>query len=720
MERIGHLSQLLSDYLSPEDLELCMRAFGYAEEAHFRQQRQDGRPFILHPIEVAILLANLEVDAATVAAGLLHDTVEDTPTTVEDLRSVFGDRIARLVNGVTKVAKIDLAYREEEEIENVRRMLVATAEDLHVIVIKICDRLHNMRTLEHLRPRKQQRIAQTTLDIFSPLAHRLGLGQVKWELEDLSLSFLQPEAYADIKSKITLKRRDREAYLREVEHQLQNALFEEGIGCTVQSRAKHFYSIYRKMHRDGKSFDELTDLLALRVVAGNVGECYAALGVVHTLWRPYEGKFKDYIASPKPNNYRSLHSTVFGPQGRTIEVQIRTQEMHHLAERGIAAHWRYKESGGGTRLGKDAIWLEGLSEIVPDTLNPDEFLTSFKQELFADEVFVKTPKGKLLKLPLGATPIDFAYRIHTDLGNHCSGAKVNGRIAPLNSKLQTGDTVEIIPSKHGMAAPSWLEVVRTSSAKAKIRRYLLETRHDQLLQQGRSMLDKELRRTGVNPNEFYKSESCGRFLKSLKQRSVEELHVNIGFGRVSTKQILARLIQERRSESAPTPHPHQHKDEKQSAVIRLGDIDNIMYRRARCCSPLPGDDILGFVTRGRGITIHRHDCKSVQHLRSDRNRLMNLFWGTDDASYFDVDVEIVSTDRDRLLSDLSNRISGVGVSIKACHSVTDKESITRSLFTISIPSRTKLDDLMRNLVGAEGVHSVRRRRSSAVGRSRLF
>lgn len=701
--------------MEPKDVEICLNAFRFADKTHHGQTRKAGDPFISHPLEVAILLAGLEVDVETVAAGLLHDTVEDTSTTSEEVVRAFGERTATLVEGVTKVSGIDLAYREEEEIENLRRMLVATADDLRVIVIKLCDRLHNMRTLQHLQGVQQRRIAHATVDIFAPLAHRLGLGEIKWELEDLSLSFLHPEVYQDIKSKISQKRRDRKAYIEETQQQLQTTLLEEGIGCSVTGRAKHFYSIYRKMKRSGKSFDELTDLLAIRIITGTLGECYAALGVVHSLWRPKEGKFKDYIASPKPNEYRSLHTTVFGPKSRLVEFQIRTREMHSVAERGIAAHWRYKEGADGRRLGKDSKWLEGLSEQLPDTLNPDEFVDEIKRDLFADEVYVNTPKGKLMRLPLGATPIDFAYRIHTDLGNQCEGVRINGRIAPLNYKLQTGDTIEIIRSKRGMASPSWLEIVRTSSAKAKIRRYLLETRRDELLEQGRVMLNRDLQRHGVVPKEFYKSPAFRRYLKSLDQHNVDDLHVNIGFGRISTKQILARIIQERNASAKPKKTA-KRTEEKPSAVVRLGDIDNILYRRARCCAPLPGDEIVGFVTRGRGITIHRQDCKNIQHLNLEPQRLMNLFWETDTPSNFAVDIEIVSRDRQSLLSDLSHRISGLGVSIDACHSVTDDESVARSLFTLRISDRQQLDNLMRNLVGVEGVHFVRRKRGTAPGR----
>ena len=712
-QMLNRLTSLLRRNLPENEVKKCLHAYEFAKTAHGDQRRNDGTLFITHPLEVAILLADLELDWETIAAGLLHDTDEDTPTTYEELKEEFGERIANMVQGVTKVGDVDLAYKEEAETENLRRMLVATAEDLHVIVIKLCDRLHNMRTLQFLRPDKRRRIAQATLDIYAPLAHRLGLGEIKWELEDLSLSFLHPEVYQDIKAKVAQKRRDRKAYVNEVCELLQTALIEQGIGCQVVGRPKHFYSIYRKMKRDSVGFEELTDLLALRVVTGTVAECYAALGVVHSMWRPREGKFKDYIANPKPNNYRSLHTTVFGPSRRVIEIQIRTRDMHLVAERGIAAHWRYKEGSEGARLGKDAKWLEGLPDQLPDTLNPEEFVESIKRDLFADEVYIYTPKGKLLRMPLGSTPIDFAYRIHTDLGNRCAEAHVNGRIVPLNYELQTGDTVEIVTSKRGMASASWLEVVRTSGAKAKIRKYLLDTQHDELLQRGQTMLDRELQRNGIVPSEFYKSESCKKYLKSLRQRSVEELHINIGFGRVSTKQILARVIQERRtSDEKPVELKTGQDENGTSAIVRLGDIDNILYRRARCCAPLPGDNIVGFVTRGRGITIHRRDCRNIRQLHNEPHRIMNLFWERSSPGSFSVDVEIAAKDRQRLLSDLSHRIAGLGISIEACHTVTDKEGVARMLFTLSIGDRSQLDNLMQNLVGIEGVHYVRRKRGT--------
>ena len=506
-----------------------------------------------------------------------------------------------MVQGVTKVNEIGAAYRNEETVENLRRMLLATAKDLHVMMIKLADRLHNMRTLHHCNRGKQIRISKDTLSIYAPLAHRLGLGQFKWELEDLALMFLHPDVYRDIKKKVQMKRKEREQYIDIVQQELNERLKRRGYSVIIEGRAKHFYSIYKKMIRDNKSFEELYDLIALRVICNDIGECYGILGEVHTMWRQVEGRFKDYISTPKPNNYRSIHTTILGPHGRLLEIQIRTQDMHYVAEHGIAAHWRYKEEGK-RKLSRDAAWLEAFEAELPDTHDPEDFLRSIRSDLFSDEVFVYTPKGELVRLPQDATPIDFAYKIHTELGHRCGGAKVNGRIVPINYALNTGDVVTILSSPNSHPSPAWLEIVKTASARNKIRRYLLESNRQELYQIGYARLTRALQKAGFNALEFYNTQQAEDIAESLRLKNLEDLFVNVGFGRVAPKQILARLLQKPKKPDVKKDVHDPAEDLDTRTLVRLGDIDNILYRRALCCTPLPG-----MILSALSLAAWRHD-----------------------------------------------------------------------------------------------------------------
>ncbi|MBI1388386.1 MAG: RelA/SpoT family protein [bacterium] len=702
------LELMLRNYMSEPDIKRVHDAYQYSHQAHLNQTRASGEPYISHPIAVAEILAEYQMDADTIIAGFLHDVLEDTEIPYQSLSNRFGERVAMLVQSVTKVGKIGQAYKNEAEIENLRRMLIATAENVQVIIIKLADRLHNMKTLQFLPRHKQRAIAQQTLDIYAPLAHRLGLGRFKWQLEDLCLMFLNPEAYDKIKKRVAQKRAEREQYITQAVKELEEGLLAENIHATVEGRAKHFYSIYMKMLRDNKTFTEIYDLIALRVICGNIGDCYAVLGEVHTMWRQVEGRFKDYISCPKANNYRSIHTTVLGPHGRLIEIQIRTLEMHLIAEQGVAAHWKYKEESQRRQSRGDLKWQELFSQELPDTHDPEDFLRSIRTDLFSDEVYVYTPKGDLFRMPAESTPIDFAYRIHTELGHKCNGAKVNNRLVPLNHSLKTGDVVKIMTSPNNHPSPAWLDIAKTASARNKIRRFLLESRRDELIGIGQANLTRELKKAGFNALEFYHSDKAEEICKSLGMKNNDDLFVNIGFGRISIKQVLARLLQPK------TPHPKKTETPKPvpaqnlpRSVVRMGDIDNIMYRLALCCNPLPGDNIMGFVTRGRGVTIHKTACRNITHHIGETHRIIPLFWEGDRKDRLSVSVEIHARDRRNLLGDLSQMISSTNTNILACHSesIGDMAVFT---FKVEVLSTSHLNTIMQQLLGIEGVKTVRR------------
>lgn len=703
------LELLLRNYLSGDDIQRVRKAYDFALEAHQGQNRASGEPYISHPIAVAEILGEYQMDADAVCAGLLHDVLEDTPYTLDNLKQRFGDKVATLVQSVTKVGRIGHAYRSENEVENLRRMLMATAENIQVIVVKLADRLHNMKTLHFMPRHKQRMIAQQTLDIYAPLAHRLGFGRFKWQLEDLCLLFLHPEAYDLIKNNVSLKRREREQYIIQAVHDLEDGLKEKEITATVEGRAKHFYSIYMKMQRDNKTFEEIYDLIALRVICDSISDCYAVLGEVHTMWRQVEGRFKDYISNPKPNNYRSIHTTVLGPHGRLIEIQIRTLDMHLIAEQGVAAHWRYKEEKKRRPSKSDGKWMDVLTQELPETNDPEEFLRAIRTDFFSDEVFVYTPKGDLVRLPVDSTPIDFAYRIHTELGHICNGAKVNQRLVPLNHPLKTGDVVAVLTSANSHPSPAWLDIVKTASARNKIRRYLLESRWDELKDAGQAKLTKELRKAGFNALEFYNTDKAKEIVKSLKAKSLEEMFVNIGFGRISIKQVLARLLQPKTKPKAPKK---EAKPSGQGSLVKLGDIDNIMYRLALCCNPLPGDNITGFVTRGRGVTIHKSTCRNIQHHNGEANRILPLFWEGDRSDRHLVSIEVRSIDRRNLLSELSQMVASTGTDILSCHSESVGD-LAVFHFKVEIRSTSHLNSIMQQLLGVTGVKTVRRVRDDS-------
>ncbi|HOE12586.1 MAG TPA: bifunctional (p)ppGpp synthetase/guanosine-3',5'-bis(diphosphate) 3'-pyrophosphohydrolase [bacterium] len=696
-------------YLENRDLQLCELALGFAHEAHEGSFRKSGEPYILHPVAVATTLAENRMDPETVAAGLLHDVLEDTKYSAEDLTALFGETITMLVEGVTKVDEVRNICRAEKETEYLRHMLVTTAKDLRVIIIKLCDRLHNMQTLQYLPPSDRTRIAQDTMDIFAPLAHRLGLGRIKWQLEDLAFQYLEPLQYSRLKELVSQKRADREAYVEAVRRELAGILEDRKIEAKVEGRAKHFFSIYEKMRRDLTGLEGIYDLYALRVICRTVEDCYHILGIVHTRWPQVEGRFKDYISRPKENNYRSLHTTVIGPKGRMVEIQIRTESMHLVAEWGVAAHWHYKEKGPQRRLGRAAKWIVNLSRDVSPDEDPEQFLKSFQEQLSTKEVLVLTPKGNIRRLPKGATPIDFAYKIHTDLGNRCAGAKVNGVMAKLDQELKTGDYVEIITKADARPSPKWLKIAKTQQAKSKIMRYLAKYDRDEWITQGRHILDPELRHLGLNPNEFYKSDRCKAIVKDLQRKNADDLLVNIGLGRTDLKRVVARLIPTASKTEKTVTLPTQT-----GAGIRIGEIDNLVYRRAGCCSPVPGDDILGFVTRGRGITIHRKNCRNRYQFEREPDRVIDLFWEGGDRASVRADLELEAHDRRGIISDVTQCISSHSTTIASMNTQT-RGGLTHFDVTVGVKDLNQLNRLMHTLLGVKGVIIVHRKRDVGNG-----
>jgi guanosine-3',5'-bis(diphosphate) 3'-pyrophosphohydrolase len=593
------------------DLSVIERAWDYARDAHDGQVRESGEPYFDHPVAVAFILADMNLDPNTIAAGLLHDVIEDTGRSYEEISQVFGSEIATLVDGVTKLSRMDFKSREEQQAESLRKMFVAMAKDIRVILIKLADRLHNMQTLDFSPPDKQRRVAGETLEIYAPLAHRLGMWRMKWELEDLSLRYLDTDAYYDLVEKVATKRQEREGYIEEARETLEAALTEIGISAEIQGRPKHFYSIYRKMENQGKDFSEIWDLMGLRVIVGTLRECYAVLGAVHSIWKPIPGRFKDYVAMPKSNMYQSLHTTVIGPRGEPLEIQIRTWEMHRTAEYGIAAHWRYKEGGGGGDFEDKITWLRQILEWQKETRNGTEFVETLKVDLFSDEVYVFTPRGDVKTLPAGSTPIDFAYSVHTDVGHSCSGARVNGRMVPLNTKLATGDIVEIITSK-SQAGPSrdWLAIAKTSKAKGKIRQWLKEEQREASVEQGKELVEKELKKLGLQVRANMKEERLLEVAQKFSYQSTDDLLASVGYGKLSAAQVVTKLVPERTADETPKPSPVKKKAGS-SHGVRVPGVDNLLVRFARCCNPVPGDPIVGYVTRGRGVSVHRKDCPNA-------------------------------------------------------------------------------------------------------------
>ncbi len=713
---IDEIIKKASTYLSEADVELIQRAYEVANKAHEGQVRKSGVPYIMHPIAVAGILANLQMDAVTIAAGFLHDVVEDTDITLEYLREQFGPEVALLVDGVTKLEKIKYKSKEEQLAENHRKMLVAMAQDIRVILIKLADRLHNMRTLRHMSEEKQREISDETLEIFAPLAHRLGIASVKWELEDIALRYINPQQYYRIVNLMQKKRAEREAYLKEAADMIQEKLKELHIEAEISGRPKHIYSIYKKMVTQNKQFNEIYDLLALRIIVNDIRDCYAVLGIVHTLWKPMPGRFKDYIAMPKANMYQSLHTTVIGPKGEPLEVQIRTWEMHRTAEIGIAAHWAYKE-GKGVVQGSFEEKLGNLREIIQggqeEAPNAQEFMESLKQDLFSDTVFVFTPKGDVVELPKGSVPLDFAYRIHSAVGNRCIGAKVNGKIVPLDFVLRTGDIVEILTSKHSYGpSQDWLKIAKSAHARNKIKQWFKKEKREENVAKGQQMVEAEIKARGFDVKDVLTEENLRDAAAKFNFQGQEDMFAAVGYGGLTAAQIVSRLTEklrrDREEQTVPEFKPTQTRTAVRSETgVRVRGVDNLLVRLSRCCTPVPGDDIIGFITRGRGVSVHRRDCPNIQSGETSE-RLIPVEWEADLKQNYNVDIEITGHDRSGLLNDVLQVVGETKTNITAVSGKADRNRVATIHMTISISNLDHLQKVVERIKRIKDIYCVRR------------
>lgn len=704
------------------DFALIEKAHNLSLEAHKGQQRESGDPFIVHPMEVANILADLELDCTAIVAGILHDIVEDTSYTIEQIRENFGDEVANLVDGVTKLGKIPYTTKEELQAENLRKMFLAMAKDIRVILIKLADRLHNMRTLKYMPPEKQIEKAKETLEIYAPLAHRLGISKIKWELEDLCLRYLDPKGYYDLVNKIAKKRREREAYISEIIKTIQEKTVEIGIDAHIEGRPKHFYSIYRKMVQQNKTIEQIYDLFAVRVIVTTVKDCYAVLGLVHEIFKPMPGRFKDYIAMPKPNMYQSLHTTLIGHEGVPFEVQIRTWEMHRVAEVGIAAHWKYKEGKSADDYDNKLAWLRQLLEWQKEMRDASEFMETLKIDLFTDEVFVFTPKGDVISLPAGSTPIDFAYAIHSAIGNKMSGAKVNNKIVPIDYVLQNGDIVEILTSSN-VQGPSrdWLKIVKSSQAKNKINQWFKKEKREENIIRGKEMIEKELKKQGFTASQLFKPEWVDIILKKYTFATIEDLWAAIGYGALTANRVISRLKEEyRKTVKAEELAEQMGKLDDKKVRIRakkvpengviVKGIENCLVRISRCCNPVPGDEIIGYITRGRGVSVHRKDCINIMNNIDGDNRLIEVAWYTANNVAYKADITIMAHDRTALLMEITNVIGEAKIPLKAINARTTKDQIAIMNLILEITNTEQLESIIKKIRKVDGVFEVSRNR----------
>jgi len=692
------------------DTQLIEQAFEVARDAHAEQVRRSGEPYIAHPLGVALILANLGLDDVTIAAALLHDAVEDTALTSADLEDGFGSTVAAIVDGVTKLDRLQFDSKEAQQAATLRKMLVAMAKDIRVLLIKLADRLHNMRTIASLPEAKQRRIAQETLDIYAPLAHRLGIADVKWQLEDLAFAVLYAKRYAEIEQMVAQQAPERDKYLRLVIEELRARLAELRIDAEVSGRQKNYWSIYEKMVVRGKEFDDVQDLVGVRVIVDSVKDCYGALGSIHAMWKPVQGRFKDYIAMPKFNLYQSLHTTVVGPQGKPVEVQIRTEEMHRRAEYGIAAHWGYKEQQSPS---EDLAWLQRMVDWQQETSDPTEFMESLKVDLEQDEVFVFTPKGKVITLPAGATPIDFAYAIHTEVGHRCIGARVDGRLVPLDSALVSGATVEIFTSKVEGAGPSrdWLQFVQTPRARSKIRQWFSRERREDAIETGKDEVVKALRKEGLPVQKLTGSVVLVQVAEAMGYAELDALHAAIGEGHVSPRTVVQRVQRELRGGEEQLPvtarRPPRTRD-RRTVGVHVEGLDDLMVRLSRCCTPVPGDEIMGFVTRGRGVSVHRTDCANATALADQAQRLIEVEWDHDQPATYIVSVEVEALDRSRLLRDVAQVLADHHVNILACTSQTSSDRVAKFHFDFELADPGHLDSILKAIKRIDSVYEAYR------------
>lgn len=716
MSAIEDILAKVREYRPNEDLSLLQKAYEFAASQHRGQKRSSGDPYLSHPLAVASILAEMKLDPKSVCVGLLHDIVEDTGTPLKVIEEGFGAEVAHIVDGVTKISKIEFTSAEERQAENFRKMMLAIVDDIRVILVKLADRLHNMRTLQHLPLEKQQRIARETMEIYGPIAHRLGMGKMRGELEDLAFGYLEPSIYADLKEQVEKKRKVNEAFLTEVQSMVASKMRENEIPVQLQGRIKRIFSIYQKMRRQRITLDQVYDLLAVRIITDSVRNCYGALGIIHNNWRPVPGRIKDYIAMPRPNLYQSLHTSVISSTGQAFEVQIRTQEMHRVAEMGIAAHWKYKE---GRTVDQDedsrVNWLRQLVEWQQDIRDPGEFLSTLKIDLYPEEVYTFTPKGKVVILPREATPIDFAYAIHTDVGNQCVQAKVNGRIVPLRYKLRNGDIIEILIQSGHMPSRDWLSWVKTSKARNKIRHWLNVQQRERAIDVGKRLLEKEARHFGVNLKKTMDEIDIGPIAAEYGCHSVEDLYAGMGFGKISPRSLLTKLIPDKAFDEEAVP-----KDSKLTSVVKkvfgisssdsieVKGVDGLLVYRARCCNPIRGEDIVGYITRGKGIAVHAKNCPNVQNLMYDSERKIDVEWrGTADEAYT-VRLAIHGEDRQGLLAEVTSVISDTRSNIRNIEAKTYADQNATIDVTLDISDKRHLEKLIGSLKRIDRVFEVER------------
>lgn len=706
------------------DTKLIMKAYNYAVEHHGDQKRRSGEPYIIHPLNVAYILAGVGLDEATICAALLHDVVEDTDATDADLRREFGDEIADMVAGVTKLETMQFTTVEEQQVEDYRKMFLAMGKDIRVIILKIADRLHNMRTLKYLKRDRQIANAKETMEIYAPLANRLGLYSMKWELEDLSFKYLYPEEYHELVEGINKKREERLKFIEKIMADIRVQLKKQHIDAEVTGRAKHLYSIYRKMKRDNKTLDQIYDLFALRILVNSIKDCYAALGVVHEMYSPMPGRFKDYIAVPKPNMYQSIHTTLLGDKGTPFEVQIRTWDMHRIAEYGIAAHWAYKEASyfgkkQSVKVEEDKLaWLRESLEWQKDMQDPQEFLTTLKTELFEDEVYVFTPKGAIKILPRNATPIDFAYSIHEEIGNHMTGCKINSKMMPIITPLKSGDIIEIITSDNSKGpSRDWLKFVKSTKAKNKINGWFKKAEKSENIEKGKDLIEKEIKRIGMSYVELFKQEYIDAMLDRYKYKNLEDMYAAVGFGANSAVKVIARMLQEYRKEhqeenvEEKIEELRKQKESKQkpsSSGVVVEGIDNCLVKLSKCCNPLPGDEIIGYITKGRGVSVHRKDCVNVKDLLTEENRIIDVKWYEEAKENYNVTLEVLANDRKGLLVDILNTVKETKANLMGVSTKTTKERIAIMDIDLEVENIEELNKVIRNIKKVDSVYEVRR------------
>ena len=713
MVRLTNILEKVKGYHPRADTDLINKAYVYASRMHDGQMRKSGDEYFIHPVAVADIIADMRLDASSVCAALLHDVVEDCEVSLPEVETVFGDEVAFLVDGVTKLGKVNFASREDRQAESFRKMLVAMARDIRVLLVKLADRLDNMRTLEHMSPSSQERIARETIEIYAPLAGRLGIQWLKAELEDLSFKHLEPEAYAVLDEQVRTVAKNTDHYISDVTTKLKKMLLTRGFSVTVSGRRKHLYSLHRKMKSSGIGFEQVHDFVAFRVITESVADCYATLGVIHSEWTPVPGRFKDYIALPKSNMYQSLHTTVIGPGNRRVEIQIRTHEMHRTADYGIAAHWQYKEHGGGIDP-KDAarfVWLRQLMEFQKEVADPEEFYESVKVDLFPEDVYVFTPKGDVMTFPRGATPVDFAYQVHSEVGHRCSGARINGAIVPLRHKLQNGDVIEIITSKNHHPSKDWLEFVITSRARSRIRLYLRAEERKHAVKLGKQLLEKEMRKNNMSLSRFLKSKRAKEVLSRFHTGSEEDLYARIGIGKLALPSVMEEIVpQEDTERDSLRPGfieraVRRVAGDVDGAGIRIQGMDNMLVRFAQCCNPVPGDPVTGWITRGRGVSVHRRGCPRVLEL--DPERRVTVSW----ADHVDVDLpvslRVMTDDRAGILASVSSVFSSNGVSISEA-SCLSKDGRAENMFHFRVSDIDRLREIMRGVAKVKGVLDVER------------